>query len=203
MRNGEFEKLLSIPPIWLGSIGSLWDYVTYNLIFTFLEGPGKVMGLAPYGSLDKDVYGKFLEVFDLENKDYPYILRDRFRVSGYRGGLFEDSWRQYTAIANFITGGPIEWDPPHGELDKRAVNIAYALQKFTEEAMLRLAEWARGHTNEQYLALAGGVALNAKANMVIHYAKLFSDIFIFPAANDAGTTVGAAAYVYEHVLVVR
>nr|WP_243665532.1 carbamoyltransferase C-terminal domain-containing protein [Vulcanisaeta sp. JCM 16159] len=66
--------------------------------------------------------------------------------------------------------------------------------------MLRLAEWARSHVNEQYLALAGGVALNAKANMAIHYSKLFSDMFIFPAANDAGTTVGAAAYVYEHVL---
>ena len=50
------------------------------------------------------------------------------------------------------------------------------------------------------MALAGGVALNAKANMELYYARIFNDMFIFPAANDAGTSVGAAAYVYEHVL---
>jgi predicted NodU family carbamoyl transferase len=66
--------------------------------------------------------------------------------------------------------------------------------------MLHLAKWAREHTGEDKLALAGGVALNAKANMVIHYAKIFNDIFIFPAANDAGTPIGAAAWVYEHIL---
>jgi len=66
--------------------------------------------------------------------------------------------------------------------------------------MLHLARWAKEHTGEDRLALAGGVALNAKANMVIHYAKLFNDLFIFPAANDAGTPIGAAAWVYEHVL---
>jgi carbamoyltransferase len=70
----------------------------------------------------------------------------------------------------------------------------------TEEVMLHLARWAREHTGEGNLGLAGGVALNAKANMVIHYSKLFNDIFIFPAANDAGTPIGAAAWVYEHVL---
>jgi glycosyltransferase involved in cell wall biosynthesis len=66
--------------------------------------------------------------------------------------------------------------------------------------MLHLAKWAREHTGEDKLGLAGGVALNAKANMVIHYAKIFNDIFIFPAANDAGGPIGAAAWVYEHAL---
>jgi len=66
--------------------------------------------------------------------------------------------------------------------------------------MLHLARWARENVGEGNLGLAGGVALNAKANMVIHYSKLFNDIFIFPAANDAGTPIGAAAWVYEHVL---
>jgi len=70
----------------------------------------------------------------------------------------------------------------------------------TEEAVLHLARWAREHTGEDKLALAGGVALNAKANMAVHYAKVFNDMFIFPAANDAGTPIGAAAWVYEHVL---
>jgi len=69
--------------------------------------------------------------------------------------------------------------------------------------MLATAKWARDHTGEDKVALAGGVALNAKANMEIHYSRIFNEMFIFPAANDAGGPIGAAAYVYEHVLGAR
>jgi carbamoyltransferase len=81
-----------------------------------------------------------------------------------------------------------------------AIDLAWAVQSVTEETMLHLARWARENVGEDKLGLAGGVALNAKANMAIHYSKTFNDIFIFPAANDAGTPIGAAAWVYEHVL---
>jgi len=91
------------------------------------------------------------------------------------------------------------WDP-RGELHTDAVDLAWAVQAVTEEAMLHLAKWAREHKGEDKLGLAGGVALNAKANMAIHYAKIFNDIFIFSAANDAGGPIGAVAWVYERVL---
>ena len=93
----------------------------------------------------------------------------------------------------------MKWDP-HGEINQDAANIAWAVQRVTEEAVLATAMWAKKHTGEDKVALAGGVALNAKANMELHYARIFNDMFIFPAANDAGGPIGAAAYVYEHVL---
>ena len=105
----------------------------------------------------------------------------------------------YFRIAEKVVGRTVKWDP-QGELNRDAVDVAWAIQKVTEEAVLATAQWAKKHTGEDKVALAGGVALNAKANMELYYAKIFNDMFIFPAANDAGTPIGAAAYVYEHVL---
>jgi len=118
-----------------------------------------------------------------------------------RSRVTDADYRQpYRFIANSLyPGGRVSWDV-RGDLHPDAVDLAWAVQAVTGEVMLHLAKWAREHTGEDKLGLAGGVALNAKANMVIHYSKLFNDIFIFPAANDAGTPIGAAAWVYEHVL---
>ncbi|WP_243680335.1 carbamoyltransferase C-terminal domain-containing protein [Vulcanisaeta souniana] len=197
VKNGEFEKVVSLPTYY-GSLGLLYEEVSWTIGYDHLEGPGKVMGgLAPYGQRSK-YYEKLRSYFRFDDGDYPYYIT----VDGSRPRVLKDAdYREpYRFISNSLFNGRVPWDPPRGDLNRDAVDLAWAVQAITEEAMLRLAEWAREHTNEQYLALAGGVALNAKANMVIHYAKLFSDLFIFPAANDAGTTVGAAAYVYEHIL---
>ena len=72
--------------------------------------------------------------------------------------------------------------------------------RVTEEAVIATDKCAKSHTGEDRVVLAGGVALNAKANMELYYSHIFNDIFIFPAANDAGGPIGAAAYVYEQVL---
>ncbi|WP_083805476.1 carbamoyltransferase C-terminal domain-containing protein [Vulcanisaeta moutnovskia] len=156
------------------------------------------MGLAPYGQKSR-YYEKLRSYFRFDDKDYPYYIS----VDGSRPRVVKGDdatyMRPYRVIANSLFPGRVPWNP-RGDLNRDAVDLAWAVQAVTEEAMLRLAEWAREHTGEDRLALAGGVALNAKANMAIHYAKLFNEMFIFPAANDAGTTVGAAAYVYEHVL---
>ncbi len=197
VRDGEFEKIISIPTYY-GSLGFLYETISVKVGYEIFEGPGKVMGLAPYGQRSK-YYEKLRSYFRFDDGDYPYYITvDGSRPRVVKGNLV-DYYRPYTLIADSLFSGRVPWDP-RGDLNRDAVDLAWAVQAITEEAMLRLAEWARGHTNEQNLALAGGVALNAKANMVIHYSKLFSDMFIFPAANDAGTTVGAAAYVYEHIL---
>jgi len=110
-----------------------------------------------------------------------------------------DFYKIYDTIAERVVGSKIDWNP-RGELNKDAVNIAWAIQKVTEEAVLATAKWAKDHTGEDKVALAGEVALNAKANMELYYSRMYNDMFIFPAANDAGGPIGAAAYVYEHVL---
>jgi carbamoyltransferase len=196
VRDGEFEGVASIPTVY-GSLGTLYERICAKIGYDFLEGPGKVMGLAPYGKASK-YYEKLKSFIRFDDKDYPFrfVVPGRWKVKG----TIADYVLPYEFIANSLyPGDKVPWDV-RGDLHPDAVDLAWAVQAVTEEVMLHLARWAREHTGEDRLALAGGVALNAKANMVIHYSKLFNDIFIFPAANDAGTPIGAAAYVYEHVL---
>jgi carbamoyltransferase len=196
VRDGEFEEVASIPTVY-GSLGTLYERICAKIGYDFLEGPGKVMGLAPYGKASK-YYEKLKSFIRFDDKDYPF----RFFVPGKWKvkGTIADYVLPYEFIANSLyPNDRVSWDP-RGDLHPDAVDLAWAVQSVTEEVMLHLARWAREHTGEDKLGLAGGVALNAKANMVIHYSKTFNDIFIFPAANDAGTPIGAAAYVYEHVL---
>jgi carbamoyltransferase len=196
VNNGEFEKVASIPTVY-GSLGFLYDEVSVKIGYEYLEGPGKVMGLAPYGKASK-YYEKLRSFVRFDDKDYPF----RFDVPGK--WMIKNTFSYYSKPYYFIAdsvypGGKVPWSP-RGDLHPDAVDLAWAVQSVTEEVMLHLARWAREHTGEDKLGLAGGVALNAKANMVIHYSKIFNDMFIFPAANDAGTPIGAAAWVYEHVL---
>ena len=196
VRDGEFKKITLIPAVY-GSLGLLYEEISVKVGYETLEGPGKVMGLAPYGKASK-YYERLKSFIRFDDKDYPFrfVVPGKWRVKGTDA--------DYRHALKFITNSlypdsRIPWNP-RGELHPDAVDLAWAVQAVTEEAMLHLAKWAREHTGEDKLALAGGVALNAKANMVIHYAKIFNDMFIFPAANDAGTPIGAAAWVYEHVL---
>jgi len=196
VRDGEFEKVTSIPTVY-GSLGFLYEIFSIKIGYETLEGPGKVMGLAPYGKASK-YYEKLKSFIRFDDKDYPFrfMIPGKWRVKGKIGDYYEP----YRVIADSVyPGGRVPWDV-RGELHPDAVDLAWAVQAVTEETMLHLAKWAREHAGEGNLGLAGGVALNAKANMVIHYSKLFNDMFIFPAANDAGTPIGAAAWVYEHVL---
>jgi carbamoyltransferase len=100
------------------------------------------------------------------DEDYPF----RFDVSGGQRvkGTGADYILPYKFIANSLyPDSRVPWDV-RGELHPDAVDLAWAVQAVTEEAMLHLARWAREHTGEDKLALAGGVALNAKANMAVH-----------------------------------
>jgi Predicted carbamoyl transferase, NodU family len=196
VKNGEFERVVSIPAVY-GSIGLMYEEVSVKIGYDFHEGPGKVMGLAPYGKASK-YYEKLKSFIRFFDKEYPF----RFDVPGRWkiNGTSNDYKQPYRTIANSLYPAErVPWNP-HGDLHPDAIDLAWAVQAVTEETMLHLAKWAKEHVGGDKLGLAGGVALNAKANMVIHYSKLFKDLFIFPAANDAGGPIGAAAYVYEHVL---
>ena len=194
VRDGEFEPVLSMLSSY-GSLGLLYEYIAARLSFGFLEGPGKTMGLAPYGKRSK-YYEKLKEFVKITPEgDEPFYIIDSKIIRTKTWSKIDIT---YTKIAEKLVGN-LKWDP-HGDLNQDAADIAWAVQKVTEEAVLATAQWAKKHTGEDKVALAGGVALNAKANMELHYARIFNDMFIFPAANDAGGPIGAAAYVYEHVL---
>jgi len=194
VEDGNFEEVLSLHAS-NASIGLLYESISQILGLGRLEGPGKVMGLAPYGekSTYYDKLREFVKITPEGDKPYTILLdgKEMKPKSGF--------YQIYDTLAERVVGSKIDWNP-RGEMNKDAVSVAWAIQKVTEEAVLATAKWAKDHTGEDKIALAGGVALNAKVNMELYYSKLFNDIFIFPAANDSSGPIGAAAYVYEHVL---
>jgi len=170
------------------SLGLLYSAFTYYLGFKVNSAEYKVMGLAPYGEpkyvdqvkqlIDIKDDGSF--VMDMSYFSYHYGLR---MVNGKFSKLF---------------GGP----PREGEskLDQRHKDIAASVQKVTEEVMLKMASYLHRETGLENLCLAGGVALNCVANGRVLREGPFKDIFIQPAAGDAGGALGVAAYIYHSVL---
>jgi carbamoyltransferase len=194
IKHGEFEKVLAMDTT-DSSIGLFYESMGTRIGYDVLEGPGKLMGLAPYGGMSS-VYTKVRELFRISEDgegDFPY------RVSHQRRGGRQDTWAESYLRTVGAKVDKAAWDP-RGSMDKTAADIAWATQRVAEEAEIATARWAKRNLGETNLALAGGVALNAKINMEIFYSGLFDDIFIFPGANDAGGPIGAACYVHHHVL---
>jgi carbamoyltransferase len=90
--------------------------------------------------------------------------------------------------------------PPESDISPQDMDLAASIQVVTEEIMLKMACYARTVTGMRHLCLAGGVALNCVANGKILREGIFDDIWIQPAAGDAGGALGAALYVWHHVL---
>jgi carbamoyltransferase len=97
-----------------------------------------------------------------------------------------------------LFGGPPR--PPEALITQREMDLAASIQKVTEEVVLRMARTARHLTGSRYLCMAGGVALNCVANGKLLRAGIFDDIFITPAAGDAGGALGAAQFVHYQLL---
>jgi carbamoyltransferase len=169
------------------SLGLLYSAFTYYLGFRVNSGEYKVMGLAPYG---KPRYKDRIleELIDLkEDGSFHLNLRYFDYVSGLRmtnesfERLFDGSRRQ-----------------PESELSQRHMDVARSLQAVTEEIMLRIARHAHEVTGARNLCLAGGVALNCVANGRILREGPFENIWIQPAAGDAGGALGAALLGWHH-----
>ncbi len=162
------------------SLGHLYSAATAFLGFRPCSGEGKVMGLAPYG---EDNYSHCFERM-LALHDSGQITID-FKCLDYhlaRSGVF-------TPLTLRTFGRPREKEGP---IEKRHRDIAASLQKVLEKAALHLAEYLYRETREESLCLAGGVALNASMNYCLEESSPFRRVFIQPAANDAGTSLGAA-----------
>ncbi len=193
VKNGEFERLLALGTP-TSSLGLLYESLVTRIGYDPLEGPGKMMGLAPYGA-SSPAYHRLRELVTINDDgggDSPYGISVRRRSA-------LKSWAGLYLEATDSLFERITWNP-RGQIDPAAANLAWAAQRVTEEAVLATARWARKNSGADALLMAGGVALNAKANMEVYYSDIFNDIFVFPASNDAGGAIGAAAYVHDHEL---
>ena len=167
------------------SLGLLYSAFTYYTGFKVNSGEYKVMGLAPYGE-PKYVNLIFNELIDLK-EDGSFIMNMEY--FNYAAGLTMTN-RKF----NKLFGGPPR--KPESKLTQRDMDLARSVQDVTEEIILRMAKHIKKETDEQYLTLAGGVALNCVANGKILREKIFDDIWIQPAASDAGGALGAALFTW-------
>ncbi len=163
------------------SLGLLYSAFTYYTGFKVNSGEYKVMGLAPYGD---PVYTKLIydHLLDLKADG---TFRLNLEYFDYCTGLTMTNARFDT-----LFGGPAR--KPEQRLTQRDMNLAASIQAVTEEAVLRLARSVAADAGSRKLCLAGGVALNCVANGKLLRDGAFSDLWIQPAAGDAGGALGAA-----------
>ncbi|HDN26125.1 MAG TPA: hypothetical protein ENG03_03335 [Thioploca sp.] len=171
------------------SLGLLYSAFTYFTGFKVNSGEYKLMGLAPYGE-PKYVQTILDNLIDLK-EDGTFQLNMRY--FNYTVGLTMTNSR-----FGKLFGGPPR--PREGTLTQREMDIARSIQAVTEEVVLRLAKTVRKELEVDYLCLAGGVALNCVANGCLLREKVFKDIWIQPAAGDAGGALGAALSVWHEYL---
>ncbi|MGQ0715204.1 MAG: carbamoyltransferase family protein [Gemmatimonadaceae bacterium] len=169
------------------SLGLMYSAVTYFCGFKVNSGEYKLMGLAPYG---EPVYA------DLIREKLIHVREDgSYRLdTGYFGYL--DSNEMVNDRFAELFGGPRR--PPESRITRREMNLAASIQAVTDDIVLRCARHARDLTDSRHLVLAGGVALNCVANGKLLRTGLFDDIWIQPAAGDAGGSLGAALLVSHH-----
>ena len=163
------------------SLGLFYSAFTYHTGFKVNEGEYKMMGLAPYGK-PKYVPAILDNLIDLKDDGSFRLNMDYF---DYCGGL-KMTGRRFDAL---FDGPPRAADAP---LTRREMDLAASAQAVLEEAVLRLTRALRAETGIPYLCLAGGVALNCVANGKILRDGHFDDLWIQPAAGDAGGALGAA-----------
>jgi carbamoyltransferase len=163
------------------SLGLLYSAFTYYTGFKVNSGEYKVMGLAPYGSpiYVKQIYDHLIDL----KQDGTFRLNMEY--FNYCTGLTMTSRKFHE-----LFGGPPR--RPESALTQREMDLARSIQEVTEEVILRLSRTLHAETAAEYLCLAGGVALNCVGNGRILREGPFKDIWIQPAAGDAGGAVGAA-----------
>ncbi|MEQ4304964.1 carbamoyltransferase [Plantactinospora sp. B6F1] len=163
------------------SLGLLYSAFTYYCGFKVDSGEYKLMGLAPYGT-----------------PRYTDVIRERL-IDIKKDGSFRLNLRWFEFLRGQamtgrgferLFGGPRR--VPEAPLTEREFDLAASVQSITEEVVLRLARTARRLTGEPRLCLAGGVALNCVANGKLLDAGTFEEVWVQPAAGDAGGSLGAA-----------
>jgi len=171
------------------SLGLLYSAFTYYTGFKVNSGEYKVMGLAPYGQPKyKDII--LSELMDLKEDG---SFKMNMKYFNYCVGLTMTNGK-----FDKLFGGPPR--KPESPLTQRDMDLARSVQEVTEEVMLRMARHIHKETRQKNLCLAGGVALNCVGNGRILREGPFENIWIQPAAGDAGNALGAALFVWYQYL---
>jgi carbamoyltransferase len=170
------------------SLGLLYSTFTYYTGFKVNSGEYKVMGLAPYGEPKyKDLI--FSELLDLKEDG---SFRLNMKYFNYCAGLTMTNSRFHR-----LFGGPPR--KPESRLEQRHMDLARSVQDVTEEVMLRMVGHLHNEVGGENLCLAGGVALNCVGNGRLLREGPFRNIWIQPAAGDAGGALGAALFAWHQV----
>ena len=175
--NLEVKKEIQFPH----SLGLLYSAFTYYTGFKVNSGEYKLMGLAPYGlPIFQDKIKQLIDIKD----DGTFRLDQKY--FNYATGLTMTNNKFHELF------GQKPRNPKRDQLTQFHMDIASSIQKVTEEIMIKLAKGIRNEYGIKNLCLAGGVALNCVANGKILKEKIFDNIWIQPAAGDAGGSLGAA-----------
>ncbi len=175
------------------SVGLLYSAFTYYLGFRVNSGEYKLMGLAPYGNPGSE---NVLE--------YEKLIRNHL-VKIYEDGSIWLNQNYFDYSTGLRMSNDKKWEELFGferrrsetEINQKHCDLALAIQKVTEEVISKMADEAKKLTGSLNLCLAGGVALNCVANGKLVSQGIFNDLFIQPAAGDAGGAPGAALAAYH------
>ena len=170
------------------SVGLLYSAFTYYLGFRVNSGEYKLMGLAPYGIEESEETKLFTEkikseVVDIKDDGSIFLNQKYFK---YTYGLRMIKENKFKSLFGFNTRKEQE------EITQTHCNMALAIQKVTEEIVIKMVQETKKLTNSNNLCLSGGVALNCVANGKIDELGIFENIYIQPASGDAGGSLGAA-----------
>lgn len=171
------------------SLGGVYGAITQFLGFEMLDGEFKVMGMAPYGDPDKYDLSR---LFFCDGKDFR-VNTELVNTIGLR------RYKQ-DGVGYYFSQKLVDWLGPKrngDEIDEPYIHYAAAIQKMLEDAVLKMIDHYLGDIIRETgrIALAGGVALNVKMNQRILALPGVKELYIQPAAGDAGTALGAASYV--------
>jgi carbamoyltransferase len=170
------------------SIGFLYSSFTYFLGFKVNSGEYKMMGLAPFGNEQDDETLHFIDLIknnlvDIKEDGSIFLNQHYFNYS-----LGDEMIKVHLWESLFKTAKR----KPENVLNQHHCNLAFAIQKVTEEIILKLVNETKKLTGEDNLCMAGGVAFNCVANGKINQSKIFKNLFIQPASDDSGGALGAA-----------
>jgi carbamoyltransferase len=174
------------------SLGLLYSAFTYFLGFKVNSGEYKLMGLAPYGNPSSPEVDKYVET----------IKKELIEVKEDGSIWLDQKYFDYATGLKMVNEG--EWErmfgmktrKPEDPLEAHHCNLGLAIQRVTEEVVVKMAKEAKRLTGADYLCLAGGVALNCVSNGKLQKSNVFKEVFIQPAAGDAGGALGAALTAY-------
>ncbi|MEO5360370.1 MAG: carbamoyltransferase [Nitrospirota bacterium] len=174
------------------SLGLLYSAFTYYLGFKVNSGEYKLMGLAPYGRHGSQEVKKYMDsiygnIIEVKDDGSVWLNQDYFCYATALTMVDDRMWEGLFGFPRRL---------PEGELQQCHCDLALAIQQITEDVVIKMGKTAAALTGSKNLAMAGGVALNCVANTKLALSGVFDNIWVQPAAGDAGGALGAAYAAY-------